>query len=536
MDTTQLLACHWLLLRIAGVAPDDLVYRCRGWLAEGRALDVGRAVRYAVLSQRIRLADADIDLLAELVAADGMDTSALAMIAVDDADPMPLYGFAASKAGILCATGTSAADCAPTDLLTNAKPEDAIEAHLLRAVAADPSIGATWRAWRFPGDGAPWPPPRRIWVIETNADANLSKTAGRTQAALELGGEILPQVEVYPIGAEPPSYQQLARTYGALMWSREPDRGIRVAATVTGRDQPSRPKLSAEESHHVNAYLRSGVEVRMIATRADDVVTPGRHRRCADEPVHRWLLDLVGRDQVLPGDVRHRARPGPTRSHSSPWVSTPDHRWSQPLPRFGVRSRLLGRRPDLANRAVNDPVPRRLGIRSRPIRSGVRPRTASPGYSLWVEVLRPKKEARVASSGLVMSGSVLARVRHGFGVRRTVVTIVAALALSVGAYVVVAANARTVDVVPVPPVLVPVFVEAARSCPTLTAPRLAGQAAAASGLDPSVPLGVAGLTDAVWQTWAPWQGALRSVQFGSQFLDRQGGRQGRQVSARRCQP
>ncbi len=70
--------------------------------------------------------------------------------------------------------------------------------------------------------------------------------------------------------------------------------------------------------------------------------------------------------------------------------------------------------------------------------------------------------------------------------------------------------ARVVDEVPVPPDLVPVFVEAAKSCPTLTAPRLAGQAMAASGLDPSVPMGIAGLSDAVWQTWAPWQGALRS--------------------------
>jgi hypothetical protein len=34
-------------------------------------------VTYAVLSQRIRLLDEDIDLPAELLAADGVDTSAL---------------------------------------------------------------------------------------------------------------------------------------------------------------------------------------------------------------------------------------------------------------------------------------------------------------------------------------------------------------------------------------------------------------------------------------------------------------------------
>jgi hypothetical protein len=225
----RLLASHWLLLRIAGIAPDDLVHRCRGWLAQRRALDVGRAVAHAVLSQRIRLADTDRDLLAELLAADGVGTSALSMIAVDDIDPMPMSGFAATRAGIDCAPAMPAADGAPPELVARAEAEDDIEDHAVRAVAADPSLRAVWRAWRFPFDGAPWPPPRRIWVVETDADANLPETAGRLQIALEAGGENLPQVEVYPIGAELPSYQQLARAYGALLWSREPDPGLTAA-------------------------------------------------------------------------------------------------------------------------------------------------------------------------------------------------------------------------------------------------------------------------------------------------------------------
>jgi hypothetical protein len=273
---SRLVASHWLLLRIAGIAPDDLVHRCRGWLAEGRALDVGRAVTYAVLSQRIRLTDADLDLLAELLAADGMDTSALSMVAVDDADPMPLHSFAASKAGIGSATGTSAADGAPTNVVTSAEPEDDTEAQILAAVAVDPSVRAMWRVWRFPSGGAPWPPPRRIWVVEASAEANLPKTTGRIQTALERYGEFVPQVEVYPIGAEPPSYQQLARACGALIWSRDPDPGIKVAATVTAANRLLRPRLSDEERFHVDAYLRSGVVVRMIATRADDLVTSDR--------------------------------------------------------------------------------------------------------------------------------------------------------------------------------------------------------------------------------------------------------------------
>jgi hypothetical protein len=140
-----------------------------------------------------------------------------------------MSGFAATRAGIDSAMGISAADGAPPELVADAEPEDDIEGYAVRVMAANPSVGAVWRAWRFPGGGAPWPPPRRIWVVETDADANLPETTGRIQLALEHGGEILPQVEVYPIGTEPPSYQRLARAYGALMWSREPDLGPRVA-------------------------------------------------------------------------------------------------------------------------------------------------------------------------------------------------------------------------------------------------------------------------------------------------------------------
>lgn len=37
-------AFHGLLLRLAGKAPDDLIFRAREWLAEGREGDVARAV------------------------------------------------------------------------------------------------------------------------------------------------------------------------------------------------------------------------------------------------------------------------------------------------------------------------------------------------------------------------------------------------------------------------------------------------------------------------------------------------------------
>ncbi|WP_345143308.1 ricin-type beta-trefoil lectin domain protein [Dactylosporangium darangshiense] len=67
---------------------------------------------------------------------------------------------------------------------------------------------------------------------------------------------------------------------------------------------------------------------------------------------------------------------------------------------------------------------------------------------------------------------------------------------------------------PVPATLVAAIGRSARSCPTLTAPRLAGQLMTASGFDVEARtsdggLGVAGLTDELWQQWIPWPDAPR---------------------------
>jgi hypothetical protein len=66
----------------------------------------------------------------------------------------------------------------------------------------------------------------------------------------------------------------------------------------------------------------------------------------------------------------------------------------------------------------------------------------------------------------------------------------------------------------VPADQVSAIARAALSCPTLTAARVAAQLMAASGfradaVTPQGGSGVAGLTDAQWQRWVPWPGAVR---------------------------
>jgi hypothetical protein len=123
VDQVRRLACHWLLLRLAGTAPDDLITQCRRWLGQERLLGIGRPVTYAVPSQHFLLANPDIDLLAELLAVDGADTSALSMVSVADFNPMPPCGFAPTRAR--SGAGQCAADQAP-------------------------AVRAPWRSWQFP--------------------------------------------------------------------------------------------------------------------------------------------------------------------------------------------------------------------------------------------------------------------------------------------------------------------------------------------------------------------------------------------------
>lgn len=279
LDSSRLEACHWMMLRLAGFVPDELVTQCREWLGQGRALDVGRAITFAVLSAHLRLHEDDVDLLAELLAADGADTSALSMVKVVDTDPLPMYGFAPTRARVDLEIGV-AADSKPGEMLTQAEPEDDLDRAALAAAKAVGVTRGVWRAWRYPGDGAPWPRPRRVWVLETNRGADLVGVAATVQHAVMAAGEASAQVEVYPVCGELPSYQRLARAYGALLWACAPDPGVRIAPVFDRVDRagpamaPDHAVLASAELGPVAAYLRAGELLVMTPALMDDVVDP----------------------------------------------------------------------------------------------------------------------------------------------------------------------------------------------------------------------------------------------------------------------
>lgn len=249
---------HDLLLRLAGRLPDDLITRARQWLADGREGDLARAVTFGVLGHRVPIGEWDRELLADLLAADGVDPAALATATISEADPAPPHVFAPG---------------AP-------EPQDAVDRAAVDTVSADVQVRGLWRVWRAPEQDTPWPPPRRLFLVETDATADPVAMAARVQSALAEAGEDSPQVEVFRTGAGLPAYQRLARGNGVLLWTRSSRQRVRLAVVFDEVDARNGPRFAAahpvvddlSERRRVLDYLRAGSPLLVTTARMDDVV------------------------------------------------------------------------------------------------------------------------------------------------------------------------------------------------------------------------------------------------------------------------
>jgi hypothetical protein len=221
--TAAALACHGMLLRLAGNVPDELLTRCRDWLAEGRLAEVAYAVTDAVLGHNVSVAADDLALLGRLLAASGADPGILTGVQPTSYETLPAFRFAPNLPEEFEDVDVQAAQ----RLAMTA-------AGLVSGIAAAHGI---WQAWRLPLHAAPWPP-RQVFVVEVDPDANLPALTGVLQEVLTASGAWAPQVEVYPLGAEPPRYQALARLDGELLWASTPDPGVRMARLSTHNPPP----------------------------------------------------------------------------------------------------------------------------------------------------------------------------------------------------------------------------------------------------------------------------------------------------------
>lgn len=231
--------CHQMLLRLAGRAPDDLLAQARSWLAHADCGSLARALVFWVLSEDIRLHRDDASLLIGLLAdQEDYGSSALSLIRLDDSERFPFYRFSATIPPELTRTGEDPDSGSAAAHRSQDQVPGAVEQAAVEALRAEPGAVAVWRAWRFPGNGAAWPRPKRVFVVEVSADADETAVAARAQQHLAAAGEASPQVEAYQTGYPVPMYQEFARADGQLLWAAAgatgPPPGQRRAADCLG--------------------------------------------------------------------------------------------------------------------------------------------------------------------------------------------------------------------------------------------------------------------------------------------------------------
>ncbi|MGF7234586.1 MAG: hypothetical protein ACQSGP_06470 [Frankia sp.] len=290
-DDTVIDAWHRALLGLAGFLPDALISEARAWLAAGRRLDLARAIAFAVTAGQISLGGEEIPLARkELTAAGQARDARQASDAVGMLDALPAGERVPAawrfRSGAPGENGPAAA--LPLDLTTGdtAIALGDVEVAIVEAVRAEPNAVGLWRTWRVPAGGSSWPPPTRVFVVtaQSRSDRDNAVLASRLQAALAAAGEPTPQVEVCEVGVEPPPYQRLAQTSGALLWAREPAVEVSVARVFDEVDPVEGPRFALdrpriddlEDRDDLLIYLDAGVPIIDTSALMSDLLDPPR--------------------------------------------------------------------------------------------------------------------------------------------------------------------------------------------------------------------------------------------------------------------
>ncbi|XVV13937.1 hypothetical protein ACQP2X_06155 [Actinoplanes sp. CA-131856] len=263
---TRIAALHGLLLRTAGRLPGELTAEARRWLADGDTAAVAQAVTFAALTGRVTVTAADADLLAE----SGADADAVAGLIVSTAEEQLWFALAPVGPDTLAEHG----DSVPYSLDLTAPYDgpggaDAID-EALRAAAPGLPVVAVWRAWRFPARTTPWPPPRRVYLVQTTAAGDrIAAIAPALQDALTAAGETDPQVDVFTDSGALPAFQRTALGFSALLYASAPPTPIEVAQVFDKSEPPPE-----DDKEQVLDYLRSGTPLLISPELTEDVAAP----------------------------------------------------------------------------------------------------------------------------------------------------------------------------------------------------------------------------------------------------------------------
>lgn len=198
------LACHELLVRLAGRLPDELLWRLRDWLAAGSRDTVGAVLPRELLRHRVGLTDDERDLLVEAAGEQSTAHRLLdAVLPVEVPDP-PAAEFRASTDGV-----------------------DQAALSVLAVVRGHPGCVEVREAWRD-GERAPDGGLSGQRVVLVLGGERPWTLVGTLQRILRAHGDRTPCVEVLPPHGEPPSYHRTAIIGSAPLWR---------APALTGQDR-----------------------------------------------------------------------------------------------------------------------------------------------------------------------------------------------------------------------------------------------------------------------------------------------------------
>ncbi|MGH3713028.1 MAG: hypothetical protein ACRDT4_06130 [Micromonosporaceae bacterium] len=271
-------ALHHVILRIAGWASDETIHTLRDWLAQNRTVDVARAALFTTFSNRIPVTREDATTLAD--AAEEADVHDLLDLVPSPAfpyhimSPMHPARHVHSGAGPHC-----------LDLTGQPEEHDEIDRTAVEAASDVAGFRGLWRAWRSPAFATPWPPPRRVYLLQVAGEdqSRLPAYAAELQTALERAGETHPQVEVFTDPESLPPYQRVALGWAALLATADPTPPIRIAGVFDAVDDTGGPGFSAThptlddgERDKVLGYLDAGTLILPTTAMMGDVLDDAR--------------------------------------------------------------------------------------------------------------------------------------------------------------------------------------------------------------------------------------------------------------------
>ncbi|MBA8827385.1 hypothetical protein FHX42_004781 [Saccharopolyspora lacisalsi] len=199
------LACHELLLRLAGRLPDEQLWRYRDWLSGDAADVVALSLPGVLLRERTGLDDADHRLLADALLPLGADPAVVDSI---------LPGADSGTGGCTFTAEAPVGGSADSEVLV-----------LGATLRGRPGIGEVRSSWRRrPGSNEL----RRVLLVSATTD--FIELTGEIQRILRALGEPAPRVEVLPSDMEPTAYHRAALAESVLVCA-----GSEELAVTAGR-------------------------------------------------------------------------------------------------------------------------------------------------------------------------------------------------------------------------------------------------------------------------------------------------------------